>query len=66
MSDHEHARLMLRMAEKDHTALQGMLDTQIFAEEDEPLDRLAMIQQVTELMDHVKQLLVDTEEDIEQ
>jgi hypothetical protein len=35
-------------------------------EEDELLDRLAMIQQVTELMDHVKQLLVDTEEDIEQ
>jgi hypothetical protein len=35
-------------------------------EEDEPLDRLAMIQQVTELMDHVKQLLVDTEEDSEQ
>ena len=33
MSDHEHARLMLRMAEKDHTALQGMLDTQIFADE---------------------------------
>ena len=136
MSDHEHARLMLRMAEKDHTALQGMLDTQIFAdeifgfhaqqaaekalkawlsligvdyprihdleellallaqrgatvserfyglidftdfavqfryatveEEDEPLDRLAMIQQVTELMDHVEQLLVDTDEDIEQ
>jgi hypothetical protein len=32
MSDHEHARLMLRMAGKDHTALQGMLDTQIFAD----------------------------------
>jgi hypothetical protein len=30
-----------------------------------PVDRLAMIQQVTELMDYVKQLLVAIEEDIE-
>ena len=132
MSDHEHARLMLRMAEKDLTALRGMLDTQIFAEEifgfhaqqaaekalkawlslididyprihdleellallvqrgatgpeqfyglidftdfavqfryatveeeDEPLDRLTVIQQVIELVEYVEQLLRGSEE----
>jgi len=132
MSDREHARLMLRMAGKDLTALQSMLDTRRFAdeifgfhaqqaaekalkawlslidvdyprihdleellallvqcgatvperfyglidltdfavqfryatleEEDEPLDRLAVTQQVTELVDYVEQLLTGSEE----
>ena len=132
MSDREHARMMLKMAAKDFTALRGMLDTRTFADEifgfhaqqaaekalkawlslsgvdyprihdleellalltqhgatiperfyglidltdfavqfryatfeetDELLERLTVIRQVTELVEHVEQLLVDAEE----
>jgi HEPN domain-containing protein len=74
---HDLEELLALLAQRGATVSErfyGLIDFTDFAvqfryatveEEDEPVDRLAMIQQVTELMDYVKQLLVAIEEDIE-
>ena len=50
MADLEHARSMLRMAHKDFNALVGM-------QANEPIDRAAEVENVRELLAHVKQMI---------